>query len=35
MGNRYELISGIEAGSTVVVAGVEKLVDGMEVEVIE
>jgi RND family efflux transporter MFP subunit len=33
MGNRYELISGIEAGSTVVVAGVEKLVDGMEVEV--
>jgi RND family efflux transporter MFP subunit len=35
MGNRYELISGIEAGSTVVVAGVEKLVDGMEVEIIE
>ena len=35
MDNRYELISGIEPGSFVVVAGVEKLVDGMEVEVIK
>ncbi len=35
MGNRYELLSGIKPGETVVVAGVEKLVDGIEVEVIE
>ena len=35
MGDRYELISGVEPGASVVVVGVEKLVDGMEVEVIE
>ncbi len=34
MGNRYELISGVKPGAYVVVAGVEKLVDGIEVEVI-
>lgn len=35
MGNRYELISGIENGSQVVVAGQTSLRDGAEVEVIE
>lgn len=35
MGNRYEILSGIEPGATVVVAGVEKLSDGIEVEVIK
>ena len=35
MGDRYELISGVAPGAIVVVAGIEKLYDGAEVEVIE
>lgn len=35
MGDRYELLSGIESGSNVVIAGHTNLVDGTEVEVIE
>ena len=35
LGDRYELISGIENGSKVVVAGQTHLTDGAEVEVIE
>lgn len=35
MGNRYELISGVEPGSQVVVAGQNAISDGMEVEVIK
>jgi RND family efflux transporter MFP subunit len=35
LGDRYELISGIESGSKVVVAGQTHLTDGAEVEVIE
>ena len=35
MGNRYELISGIEAGSQVVVAGQNNISNGMEVEVVK
>ena len=35
MGNRYELISGIEPGSYVVIAGHASLSNGKEVEVIE
>ena len=35
MGNRYELISGINPGATVVIAGIEGLTDGAEVEVIK
>lgn len=35
MDNRYELISGIETGSQVVVAGQNAISDGMEVEVIK
>ncbi len=33
--NTYELISGVESGSDVVIAGKERLKDGAEVEVIE
>ena len=35
MDNRYELISGIKPGSSVVIAGIESLTDGAEVEVIK
>lgn len=35
MDNRYELISGIEPGANVVVAGIENLADGVEVEVVK
>jgi hypothetical protein len=35
MGDRYELISGVAPGAIVVVAGIESLHDGAEVEVIE
>lgn len=35
MDNRYELISGIETGSLVVVAGIDNLADGVEVEVVK
>ena len=35
MDNRYELISGINPGATVVIAGIEGLTDGAEVEVIK
>ncbi len=35
MGNRYELISGIENGSQVVIAGHAYIADGVEVEVIK
>lgn len=35
MGDKYELISGVEDGDMVVVVGYTKLKDGMEVEVIE
>ena len=35
MGDRYELISGIESGSMVVTAGHAGINDGMEVEVVE
>jgi RND family efflux transporter MFP subunit len=35
MGNRYEVISGIESGSMVVTAGQLSLADGVEVEVIK
>ena len=35
LGDRYELISGIENGSKVVVAGQTHRTDGAEVEVIE
>ena len=33
--DRYELISGIESGAAVVVAGIDNLADGIEVEVIK
>ena len=33
--DRYELISGIESGATVIIAGIENLADGIEVEVIK
>ena len=35
LGDRYELISGIESGSQVVIAGQTHIADGTEVEVIE
>lgn len=35
MGNRYELLSGIENGSNVVIAGHAGINDGMEVEVVK
>ena len=35
MGDRYELISGVAPGSSVVIAGKENLRDGIEVEVIK
>lgn len=35
MDNRYELISGIEPEANVVVAGIENLTDGIEVEVVK
>lgn len=35
MGNRYEVVSGIENGATVVTAGQLSLADGVEVEVIK
>ena len=35
MGNRYEVISGVQDGDLVVTAGYTKLADGMEVEVVE
>ena len=35
MGDKYELLSGIESGSTVVIAGQAALSNGKEVEVIE
>ena len=35
MGNRYEVISGVQDGDLVVTAGYTKLSDGMEVEVIK
>ena len=35
MDNRYELISGINPESAVIVAGIENLVDGIEVEVVK
>ena len=35
MGDRYELLSGVVPGSSVVIAGKESLRDGIEVEVIE
>ncbi|MBO4646028.1 MAG: efflux RND transporter periplasmic adaptor subunit [Bacteroidales bacterium] len=35
MGNRYELISGVESGDLVVTTGYTKLNDGMEVELIQ
>lgn len=35
LGDRYELISGVENGASVVVAGIENLADGIEVEVIK
>lgn len=35
MGNRYEVLSGVQDGDLVVTAGYTKLSDGMEVEVIE
>ena len=35
MGDRYELISGVAPGSSVVIAGKESLRDGIEVEVIK
>ena len=35
MDNRYELISGINPGATVVIAGIEGLTDGAEVEVVK
>ena len=35
LGDRYELISGVENGATVVVAGIDNLSDGIEVEVIK
>ena len=35
MGDKYELISGVEDGDMVVVVGYTKLKDGMEVQVIE
>ena len=33
--DRYELISGIESGATVIIAGIDNLADGIEVEVIK
>ena len=35
LGDRYELISGVENGESVVVAGIENLSDGIEVEVVK
>jgi multidrug efflux pump subunit AcrA (membrane-fusion protein) len=35
MGEYYEIISGVESGSDVVVAGQTRLVDGKEVVVVE
>ena len=35
MGNRYEVLSGVQDGDLVVTAGYTKLADGMEVEVVE
>ena len=35
MGDKYEIVSGVEPGAQVVVAGHNKLADGVEVEVIE
>ena len=35
LGDRYELISGVEPGANVVVAGIENLTNGVEVEVIK
>ena len=35
MGDKYEIISGVEPGSKVVVAGMSRLADGREVEVVK
>ena len=35
LGDRYELISGVESGSQVVIAGHAGISDGAEVEVVE
>ena len=35
MDNKYEIIEGVEPGSQVVVAGQNKLANGIEVEVIK
>ncbi len=35
LGDRYELISGVENGESVVVAGIDNLSDGIEVEVVK
>ncbi|MDH6304879.1 RND family efflux transporter MFP subunit [Parabacteroides sp. PF5-5] len=34
MGNRYEVISGVEDGDQVVIAGINRLMNGMEVEIV-
>lgn len=35
MGDKYELISGVENGDQVVVTGQSRLNDGMEVEIVK